>query len=172
MKTPFVSLIIAVALCACSSQWDKQAIVRSWNTEGVKNIRSTDWTVFQQALHRRYVNEAELARKNADWDEIKPFNMRGSQASYGGYLLPGEIDDRKLPAKEIPVMTEARDWLMSAFDRRARVHAAVLAAQAQVYFDCWMYMVEDQSQAAEIKRCSNGFLTTMDKIEGVLEKSG
>ena len=94
--------------------------------------------------------------------------MRGYQASYGGYLLPEEINDRKLPTKDIAVMTEARDWLMSAFDSRARVHAAALAAQAQVYFDCWMYKVEDPSQAADIERCRKGFLTSMDKIEDIL----
>ena len=168
VKASLLLILIAVVLSACSSQWDKQAFDRSWNIEGVKNIRSIDWTVFQQALQRRYVNEAKSAQDNSNWDEIKTFNMRGYQASYGGYLLPEEINDRELPAKEIPVMTEARDWLMSAFDRRARVHAALPAAQAQVYFDCWMYKVEDPSQAADIERCRQGFLKAMDKIEDIL----
>ena len=68
VKASLISILIALALSACSSQWDKQAILRSWNTEGVKNIRSVDWTVFQQALHPRYVKEAALAQENTYWD--------------------------------------------------------------------------------------------------------
>ncbi len=127
VKAAIFAVGAALMLTACSGggTYDKHAIGRDGNVSGVQNLKAIDWTAFQKGLHQRY---GERAGDGQSTGETGYFVERAYQASYGGYLLPEELDEFSLHENDAQVLGTARNRLLSAYDRRARVLAAEQSA--------------------------------------------
>jgi outer membrane protein OmpA-like peptidoglycan-associated protein len=164
LKALIISLVTVFAVSACSN-WDKHSIQRGFNNEGVVKVKPTNWTTFQKALQPRYAAQAKSAKSDGFFDEVPTFTMRAYRSSYGGFQLPEELIERKLGKSDKAELGAARERILAAYEKRGRLLAPTHAADAQVFFDCWMYKAEDPSQSKGLEDCKNGYLKAIAAVE-------
>ncbi len=165
LRAVIVATGMALLLSACTGNGEGEPGTRYTSVEGVKSIRSIDWTIFQQALHMRYGEKAEAGNASG---EQNFFIDRAFTSSYGGYLLPEELEEQNPPEVETPALADARNRLMDAYERRARVIVPNPSASAQANFDCWLYRASNGGSDDAIEDCKQGFANDMAQIEAAL----
>jgi len=166
LRAAVVATGMALLLGACAGgSENSEPRTRYTSAERVKSIRSIDWTIFQQALHMRYGEKAEAASSGGESDF---FVDRAFTASYGGYLLPEELEEQNPPTDEATILAAARDRLLNAYDKRARVIVPNPSASAQANFDCWLYKASHGGSDSDIEQCKIGFADNMEQIEAAL----
>jgi outer membrane protein OmpA-like peptidoglycan-associated protein len=120
---------------------------------------------FEIGLHKGYVKLAEMEAAEYDWADADEFAERAEAVSMGHKILPEEMSARELPKNRVPVLSGARERLVSALDAGGRKIIPGDASQAQVMFDCWMQEQEENFQPKDIDACRHGFIIAMENME-------
>jgi outer membrane protein OmpA-like peptidoglycan-associated protein len=121
-------------------------------------IDASDSIAFNQGLAVGY---SELSDRDGDqwletnqWDflDAELFKHKARTAGRDSLVLPEHPDDRDLEDEQRASFRDAYDRIHRAFDRGARFEAPAEAAEAQVYYDCWIAAVAD-GEADEAAQC-------------------
>lgn len=120
---------------------------------------------FNQNLYHGYVGLSEAEYAEGDYRDSDAFANRAIMVAQGGKIGPEEIDARGLPSDHVAELTEARSRLMAALDSGAADADPTRAAEAQVYFDCWMQEQEENWQPEDITRCRDNFYAALDDLQ-------
>ena len=122
-------------------------------------------TEFDQSLYHGYIGLSEAEYAEGDYLDSDVFAKRATQAGTQGGVGPEEITFRRLPGDHVGELSDARTRLIAAFDAGAIEANPAKAAEAQVYFDCWMQEQEENWQPEDITRCRDNFYAALDGIE-------
>lgn len=120
---------------------------------------------FNQNLYHGYVGLAESEYAEGDYYDSDVFADRAIKVAQGDKIGPEEIDSRGLPSDHVAELTEARGRLVAALDSGAAEENPARAAEAQVYFDCWMQEQEENWQPEDITRCRDNFYAALDGLQ-------
>ncbi len=120
---------------------------------------------FNQNLYHGYISLSEAEYSEGDYYDSDVFAERAAKVAVEGGVGPEEIEDRGLPGDHVAEMTEARAKLIAALDAGAGEADPNRAADAQVYFDCWMQEQEENWQPDDITLCRDNFYAALDGIE-------
>lgn len=120
---------------------------------------------FNQNLYRGYVDLSEAEYAEGDYYDSDVFARRAIQLSEGGLVGPEDIEERNLPSDHVTELTEARSRLAAALDAGAADAKPDRAADAQIYFDCWMQEQEENWQPEDIGRCRDNFFAALGDLE-------
>lgn len=119
---------------------------------------------FNKNLYHGYIGLAEAEYAEGDYYDSDVFAIRATKVASEGIVGPEEIEDRNLPGDHVAELSEARAKLMAALDAGAAEADPARAADAQVYFDCWMQEQEENWQPEDIARCRDNFFAALDGI--------
>lgn len=128
-------------------------------------MQAPEGSEFNQNLYRGYVGLSEAEYAEGDYLDSDVFAKRAIALAQGGQIDPEDIEERNLPADHIAELTEARGRLAAALDAGAANANPSKAAEAQVYFDCWMQEQEENWQPEDIARCRDAFFAAIDGLE-------
>jgi outer membrane protein OmpA-like peptidoglycan-associated protein len=120
---------------------------------------------FSQNLYHGYIGLSEEEYSEGDYLDSDAFAIRAKEIAGGAQIAPEDIEDRNLPADHVAELTEARAKLTAALDAGAAEANPSRAADAQVYFDCWMQEQEENWQPEDITRCRDSFYAALDGLE-------
>ena len=120
---------------------------------------------FNQNLYHGYIGLSEAEYAEGDYYDSDVFAMRAVTVGGNGTVGPEMIDERGLPGDHVAELTDARGRLVAALDAGATTANPNRAAEAQVYFDCWMQEQEENWQPEDISRCRDSFYAALDDIE-------
>lgn len=119
---------------------------------------------FNQNLYHGYIGLAEAEYAEGDYYDSDVFAIRATKVANESSVGPEEIEDRSLPGDHVAELSEARGKLVAALDAGAAEANPAKAADAQVYFDCWMQEQEENWQPEDIARCRDNFYAALDGI--------
>ena len=119
---------------------------------------------FNQSLYHGYIGLAEAEYAEGDYYDSDVFAIRATKVANEGSVGPEEIEERSLPGDHVAELSEARAKLVAALDAGAAEANPTRAADAQVYFDCWMQEQEENWQPEDIARCRDNFYAALDGI--------
>lgn len=120
---------------------------------------------FERALRAGYLDLSEKEYNEADYIDSDVFAERSMAAARGAAGGPEEIAARDLPSDRVGVLTGARERLVTALGSDAARDKPVVAAEAQVAFDCWMQEQEENFQPDDIAACRDRFIAAMEELE-------
>lgn len=119
---------------------------------------------FNQNLYHGYIGLSESEYSEGDYSDSDVFAVRAKEIASGAQIEPEDIEDRSLPSEHVAELTEARSKLVAALDAGAAEANPTRAADAQVYFDCWMQEQEENWQPEDITRCRDAFYAALDGL--------
>jgi OmpA-OmpF porin, OOP family len=172
-----LALCGALALLAGCSSWSFQPPMRgnpsfaSFNLSNLREHASQSPTSFSQALATNYAALASsLYDEQHDFVDTDYFSRKGVAAADGA-VVPPENNGNWLIPLEVPdsfrtELATSRDRLLKALDGGARDRLPLVAARAQVSYDCWVERMEDDWKAAIDGPCRKQFLEAMAQLEG------
>ncbi|NNE85811.1 MAG: OmpA family protein [Alphaproteobacteria bacterium] len=134
--------VAMVALSACAGQ-----------QLGMAEKATPQGSEFQNALSTGYLRLARDEYSEADYADADYFARRSVAAGGGDAVSLPEATDRNLPQQDALVVASFREELTDVFDRGAREKAPVLAASAQVAYECWIQEWEENRQPAHVEAC-------------------
>jgi outer membrane protein OmpA-like peptidoglycan-associated protein len=120
---------------------------------------------FNQNLYHGYIDLSEAEYAEGDYYDSDVFARRATKVGTDGGVGPEMIEERGLPGDHVAELTDARGRLVAALDAGAAEADPNRAADAQVYFDCWMQEQEENWQPDDISRCRDNFYAALDGIE-------
>jgi len=119
---------------------------------------------FNQNLYHGYIGLAEAEYAEGDYYDSDVFAIRATKVASDAAIGPEEIEERNLPGDHVAELSEARAKLVAALGAGAAEASPARAAEAQVYFDCWMQEQEENWQPEDIARCRDNFYAALDGI--------
>jgi OOP family OmpA-OmpF porin len=125
---------------------------------------------FGGALTKDYATLAsQLANQDHDWADSDYFSRKGLAAAHGE-VVPPENNANWLVPLEVPYhyrsdLASSRARLVQVLDGGARQRAPLVAARAQVSYDCWVERMEDDWKTAIDGPCHKEFLAAMNQLE-------
>lgn len=119
---------------------------------------------FERHLHANYVDMSRGEFNEQDFPDSDKFAERAIAAASGAAPAPEDPSRRDIPRKHRRELAEARDALMTAFANGVRETNPVMAARAQIMFDCWVQEQEESFQPEEIRACRDGFHRAMAEV--------
>lgn len=147
--------------------------------QGIRPEAYADWLFdgpegrgFHYYLAQGYRWLAKHEDHQHDFANAAKFLARAAAADRHERIGPELLYQRTLPLYAVDDLAYARQRLVGALNRGAATRFPKLAAQAQVYFDCWMEQQEENSQPQDVARCRNGFEDSMARLDAAYrEKS-
>ncbi len=125
---------------------------------------------FAKYLYQDYLSIAKEEYAEADYGNSDYFALKAMKSSEGARVLPQEVGERQLPKNRVPVLSGARDRLMTALNGGAGDKWPELAARAQAMYDCWLEEEsEPNRQQKDINECRDAFIVAMEKIEAAMK---
>jgi OOP family OmpA-OmpF porin len=167
---------LALLLAGCSG-WSAQPPMRGNMDFAAYNVRHLQAavpatpTTFTQALTSDYSGLATALQDNLhDWADADYFARKGLAAADGAAVPPEENSNWLIPL-EVPnkfrtELAQDRARLVAALDRGGRDRLPLVAARAQVSYDCWVERMEDDWQEAVDGPCHKQFLDALARLEG------
>jgi OOP family OmpA-OmpF porin len=167
---------LALLLAGCSS-WSFQPPMRGNESFGPYNLGKlraaapATPTTFTQGLTSDYAGLAgSLHDELKDWADTDYFARKGLAAAHGD-AVPPENNSNWLVPLEVPnkfrtELAQSRERLMAALDGGGRERLPLVAARAQVSYDCWVERMEDDWKTAIDGPCHKQFLDAMARLEG------
>jgi OOP family OmpA-OmpF porin len=167
---------LAVILAGCSG-WSFQPPMRGnvsfapHNVAAVRAAAPATPTTFNQALTSDYAGLAgSLHDELRDWADADYFARKGLAAAKNE-VVPPENNSNWLIPLEIPdkfrtQLAESRQRLLAALDGGGRERLPLVAARAQVSYDCWVERMEDDWRTAISGACHKQFLEALAALEG------
>lgn len=162
------SLLLGLAACS-STQYGGGAMTAEGDIARAKRLTAA--TPFNENLRKGYLELAENAAKQVDWIDSGIFARKAVLAGKGAEVLPADPaqwgDDPSLGGSTPETRAElqaARAELLSLLNANARTSNPVVAARAQVMFDCWVEKAE--SIYWIVDDCKAKFIEAMETLRG------
>jgi OmpA-OmpF porin, OOP family len=171
-----VLLSSVMALAGCAS-WSYSPPLRGnpitglWNVPSAQSMAPQNPQNFSGALTSDYAEFAVTLRdKLGDWADADYFARKGLAAGHG-QIVPPENNGNWLIPLEVPehyrtMLSDARTHLVTVLDAGARDRMPIVAARAQVSYDCWVERMEDDWWDAANGDCRKQFEAAMAQLEG------
>ena len=143
----------------------------SFNLSKLREHSAQSPTSFTDALATNYAQLASsLYDEQHDFADTDYFSRKGLAAADGA-VVPPENNGNWLIPLEVPdgfrtELATSRDRLLKALDGGARDRLPLVAARAQVSYDCWVERMEDDWKAAIDGPCRKQFLEAVAQLEG------
>jgi OmpA-OmpF porin, OOP family len=167
---------LSALLVACSS-WSFQPPMRGNASFGPSNLAAlreaapASPSSFTQALTKEYAALAgSLHDEFKDWADTDYFARKGLFAAHdrvtppednSNWLVPLEVPDRYRSQ-----LAEGRTRLLAALDNGGRERMPLVAARAQVNYDCWVERMEDDWKSAITGPCRQRFYDALAEMQG------
>ena len=119
---------------------------------------------FQQQLARLYMDFATQDEKGYDWFNSWYFADKGLRSAYGKDVMPEDLKNWDIPAEALPDLQDAHGKLLVALTPQNEARYPEAAAQAQVYFDCWVQRQDEAWQTGRIAYCREGFTEALSQL--------
>ena len=170
---------LASLLAGCSV-WSFQPPMRGnpsfapHNLSALREAAPSSLTTFAQGLTADYAGLAgSLHDELKDYADTDYFARKGLAAAKGE-AVPPENNSNWLIPLEVPdnfrtELTQNRDRLVAALDAGARERLPIVAARAQVSYDCWVERMEDDWKTAIEGPCRKQFLDAMARLSGTAQ---
>jgi OmpA-OmpF porin, OOP family len=167
---------IALLIAGCSS-WSFQPPMRGnvsfapHNVAALQAAKPATPTSFTQGLTSDYAGlSSSLENELNDWADADYFARKGLAAA-DGQAVPPESNSNWLVPLEVPNnyrtdLAQSRERLLKALDGGGRDRMPLVAARAQVSYDCWVERMEDDWKTAIDGPCHKQFLDAMALLEG------
>ena len=167
---------LTLLLAGCTN-WSFQPPMRGNESFGphtlarVREAAPQNPTTFNQALTADYAGFAgSLHDEIKDWADTDYFARKGLAASRGE-VVPPENNGNWLIPLEVPntfrtELAQSRERLRAALDGGGRDRLPLVAARAQVSYDCWVERMEDDWKTAIDGPCRKQFQDAMARLEG------
>jgi OOP family OmpA-OmpF porin len=166
-----------MALVAGCSSWSFAPPMRGnpsfagYNLGELRKESPASPSTFNQALVADYAElGTSLHDQQHDFADADYFSRKGLAAA-NGVAVPPEINGNWLIPLEVPEryrteLATSRDRLLRALDGGGRDRLPLVAARAQVSYDCWVERMEDDWRSAIDGPCRKQFLEAMAQLEG------
>jgi OOP family OmpA-OmpF porin len=167
---------LALLLAGCSG-WSFDPPLRGnpnverFNVPRVQAAAPASPTTFAQALTTDYAGFAVALRDDhKDWADADYFARKGLAASRGE-MVPPENNRNWLIPLEVPEqfrseLANGRARLVAAIEKGGAERLPLVAARAQVSYDCWVERMEDDWKNAINGPCRQQFLDALARLEG------
>lgn len=167
---------VALALAGCSC-WSFQPPMRGnadfapYNVAKLRAAVPASPADFNQGLISDYGGLAgSLHDELNDYADADYFARKGL-ATARGQVVPPENNANWLVPLEVPEqyrtqLAQYRTRLVAALDKGGREQQPLVAARAQVSYDCWVERMEDDWRSAINGACRQQFLDALARLEG------
>lgn len=125
---------------------------------------ATKYPALNAELAPRYDALAKDEAEEKDEADAKYFSGKAADAKAGFEVLPDTVASRKIEARKVPEMDDARARLMGKYAEGYAESMPAVLADAQTQFDCWIQELEEGWQLLHIQRCRDGFNAAMAKM--------
>lgn len=173
----FIFLGGSLLLAGCSS-WSAgpplhgQPIGETWTAPEVHNAASQGGGDFAHAVAHEdsdYVSGLTTLSPQPDYVDADYFSRKGLAASRGEVVAPEENANWAIPLEQ-PLgfrtqMAQGRVRLVADLDAGGRDRFPVLAARAQVRYDCWLDRTQADWKTGADGVCHREFLAALDELE-------
>ena len=112
---------------------------------------------FNTQLFAGYIelSSGELAEN--DYRDSDHFAMQAAVAARGDDVRPTAVEGRSISADKVEELSKARARLMTMLYGGGKNKAPIVAARAQISFECWLQEQEEGHQPGDISDCRNAF---------------
>jgi OOP family OmpA-OmpF porin len=157
MKHLLTSILALLALTACDT------------TASLKDLRNAapNQDPYYATLASLYQDYAENELKLYDWWSSKYFADKGLMAAYGKNIEPEQPDNWDIDEAQLRTMRAARQVLMASLTPEMKAQHPREAAQAVMYFDCWVENQEEGWETESIETCRDEFYNAVGKLETI-----
>lgn len=121
-------------------------------------------TAFQTYLAREYLDYSEAEAQQYDWADSSHFAQKGLSLAKGVYVPPEKVQYWHIDKKDVPILMQAREYLLEVLTEANQESQPKLSAKAQFYYDCWMEQAEERWQDSHIDFCREKFYATLDEL--------
>jgi OOP family OmpA-OmpF porin len=150
-------LILLFFVTACSS-----------NLVQLQKIKPTG-NEYQNLLAQQYLEFAEAEADQYDWSDSSYFATKGLKSAKGENVEPENLRYRNINDEYLPILEQAKEYLLSTLDDKMKAKHPKEAAKAQFFFDCWVEQQEEGWQDSHITYCREKFYTTLDNLYELAE---
>jgi outer membrane protein OmpA-like peptidoglycan-associated protein len=126
---------------------------------------------FQQQLAKLYMDFATQDEKGYDWFNSWYFADKGLRSAYGKAVMPEDPKDWNISKEALPAIQDAHGKLLVALTPQNEDKYPKAAAEAQVYFDCWMQRQDEVWQLDRIAYCREGFEHALSELGAPVKAS-
>lgn len=123
---------------------------------------------FEHWLFRGYLSMAKYEEREQDFPTMELFQQRAAQLPAGNLVDPFYPERRGVPQDKLQELVNGRQRLMNAYLRGVTVSDAKQAAEAQVFYDCWVHEQAENFQQGDIERCRTAFCSRVARLEGAI----
>jgi OOP family OmpA-OmpF porin len=167
---------LVLFLAGCSS-WSYDPPMRGnmylapYNLGQIGTVTPAKPATFAEGLTSDYASFANtLEYEIKDYADADYFARKGLAAAHGQVVPPERNSNWAIPL-EVPEkfrtqLADSRARLVKALDNGGRERMPLVAARAQVSYDCWIERMEDDWQSAIDGACHKQFLAALTQLEG------
>ncbi len=121
---------------------------------------------YYRELARLYLTLAEEQEMAYDWESSEYFANKGLEASYGHDVPRANPADWDIPPAEQGDIGRANELFDQLITPATRQKTPLFAAQAQVYFDCWLEEAEESWKKSPRERtCKEAFFDALGAVQ-------
>ena len=124
--------------------------------EGVQGL-DPQGSEFNMQLYAGYIELSSNELGEHDYRDSDHFAMKAAVAARGDDVRPTALEERLIAADKVEELAKARNRLMAMLYGGGKNKAPIVAARAQLSFDCWMQEQEEGHQPDDITDCRNAF---------------
>lgn len=150
-----LSLCLLLLLSACSD-----------NTLDALRTADLPQDPYYNELSRLYLTLAETESKAYDWESSEYFSNKGLSAAYGHDVERADYTAWNIPPAELPAIEKADALFDQLITDKTRAEKPLFAAQAQVYFDCWLEQAEETwNNKKDMRPCQKAFYDALGAVQ-------
>ena len=124
--------------------------------EGVQGL-DPQGSEFNKQLYAGYIELSAGELGENDYRDSDHFAMKAAVAARGDDVRPTALEERRIAADKVEELAKARNRLLAMLYGGGKVKAPIIAARAQLSFDCWVQEQEEGHQPGDIADCRNAF---------------
>lgn len=158
-KTLVLSVVVSLILASCS-------YFPQLSDEERNSVLSDP---FKERLRQGYLFHADWEKEQGDNDDAGHYRYKVKSLVNGLSIDPEGLSARKIPTDNLNELADARNKLATAFAKNAKTIVPVLAADAQVAFDCWVEQQEENFQPEHIAACRKDFMLAAEAMADALK---
>lgn len=133
-------------------------IVGCVSVERIKTTQPEAGTPFTRALTEEYRRLAQEEEARESWQDASLFARKGLSAAEGDAVIPENPRDWELLQNDqVAALDAAHGRLLDLLSGSTRADEPVLAARAQVAFECWLNLANERSRDPRLDTCRQRF---------------
>ena len=135
--------------------------------EGVSGL-DPQGSEFNQHLYAGYIELSSNELAEHDYRDSDYFALKAAVAARGDDVRPSTLEDRMIAADKVEELAKARNRLMAMLFGNGKAKAPIVAARAQISYECWLQEQEEGHQPGDISECRNAFYGSVVAAEVAL----